>query len=378
MVWWIGARLVTTREQACDEHVVIATAAPIAYAEGIVGICRRYVEAPLMSVAGVGGANVRARVDAILANRIGRRLTAGGRVALVAMAALAVAAPVVTGAIEAAAFAAGQLNGPPALAAIDPESRFEVVSIKLSEPSAPLRLAMTPGRLDLSGAPLRVLVAMVLPVRRVFGWPDGIDADRYTITAKMPDGASVGATQVAIRNLLKDRFKLVTHEETRELPIFNLVLARRDGRLGPALKESPPECQAAAKEFFETIRRGTPAQAAPPAVTRCVSSQPGVGSLGLQGQSIASLVMLLPQFVDRPVIDRTGLSGLYDLTLKWTPEPAAGTTLLGLPPTPPPPPDPDAPDIFTALQEQLGLKLEAGRGPVEVIVIDRLEKPTLD
>ena len=85
---------------------------------------------------------------------------------------------------------------------------------------------------------------------------------------------------------------------------------------------------------------------------------------------------LLPQFVDRQVIDRTGLTGLYDLTLKWTPE--AIPSLLGLPPAPLPPADPDAPNIFTALQEQLGLKLEAGRGPVEVIVIDRLEKPTLD
>jgi uncharacterized protein (TIGR03435 family) len=86
---------------------------------------------------------------------------------------------------------------------------------------------------------------------------------------------------------------------------------------------------------------------------------------------------LLPQFVDRQVIDRTGLTGLYDFTLKWTPE-GIGTTLLGRPPTPQTPSDPDAPSIFTAVQEQLGLKLEAGRGPVEVVVIDHIEKPTFD
>jgi uncharacterized protein (TIGR03435 family) len=107
-------------------------------------------------------------------------------------------------------------------------------------------------------------------------------------------------------------------------------------------------------------------------------SEPGIGTLGLKGQAIGSFVTLLPQFVDRQVIDRTGLTGLYDLTLKWTPEPASGTTVLGLPPSSPPPADPDAPNIFTAVQEQLGLKLENGRGPVEVVVIDRLEKPTLD
>ena len=93
---------------------------------------------------------------------------------------------------------------------------------------------------------------------------------------------------------------------------------------------------------------------------------------------MGSLVNVLPQFVGRQVIDRTGLTGIYDFALKWMPEPAIGTSVLGLPQTPQPPADPDAPNIFTALQEQLGLKLEAGRGPVEVVVIDRLEKPTLD
>ena len=96
----------------------------------------------------------------------------------------------------------------------------------------------------------------------------------------------------------------------------------------------------------------------------------------MSGQALGSFVSLLPQFVDRQVIDRTGLTGIYDLTLKWTPE--AIPSALGLPQAPLPPPDPDAPNIFTVVQEQLGLKLEAGRGPVEVIVIDRLEKPTFD
>jgi uncharacterized protein (TIGR03435 family) len=376
MVWWIGARLVAEREQACDEHVVAETAEPIAYAEGIVTVCRRYVEAPLMSVAGVGGADLKTRIDSILANRIGVRLTLAKRTVLTMTSVVALAVPLVTGAIEAAAFAAGQLRDPLIGPAIDPESRFEVVSIRPSDPSAQLRLGMTPGRLDLVGAPVRVLVAMVLPVRRVFGWPDGIDNERYTISAKMPDGVSVGAQQVAIRNLLKDRFKLVTHTEMRELPVYNLVLARSDGRLGPALKESSAECQATAREYVEAARRGAPMQAPPAAVAQCVSSQPGIGALGFNGQPIGSLVTVLPQFVERQVIDRTGLTGLYDLTLKWTPE--AIPSLLGLPQAPLPPADPDAPSIFTALQEQLGLKLESGRGPVEVIVIDRLEKPTLD
>jgi uncharacterized protein (TIGR03435 family) len=376
LVWLIGARLVVTREQACDEHVVVETAAPIAYAEGIVGVCRRYVETPHMAVAGVGGADIKARIDAILANRIGRRLTLSKRLVLAAVAVLSLTVPIVTGAIEAAAFAAGQLSNPLIGSAIDPESRFEVVSIKLSDASAQLRLGMTPGRIDLVGAPVQVVAAMVLPLRRVFGWPDGIDTERYTISAKMPDGAPQAALQVAIRNLLKDRFKLVTHQETRELPIYNLVLARSDGRLGPALKESSAECQAAVREYGQAVRQGAPTQAPPAAVARCISSQPGIGMFSMNGTSLGALVNLLPQFVERQVIDRTGLTGIYDLTLKWTPE--AIPSLLGLPQPPLPPADPDVPNIFTAVQEQLGLKLEAGRGPVEVVVIDRLEKPTVD
>jgi uncharacterized protein (TIGR03435 family) len=352
------------------------TAEPIAYAEGIVSVCRRYLETPHMAVSGVGGANVKARIDAILANRTGQRLTLSKRLMLAALAVLSLTVPLVTGAIEAAAFAAGQLSNPLIGPAIDPESRFEVASIKLSDASAQLQVSMTPGRLDLTGVPVRMVVGLVLPLRRVFGWPDGIDAERYTITAKMPDGAPQAAQQVAIRNLLKDRFKLVTHQETRELPIYNLVLARSDGRLGPGLKESSAECQMVAREYFESVRRGAPTQAPPPIVARCVTSLPGPGTFSANGAPIGSLANWLPQFVDRQVIDRTGLTGIYDLTLKWTPE--AIPSLLGLPQAPLPPADPDVPNIFTALQEQLGLKLEAGGGPVEVVVIDRLEKPTLD
>ena len=330
-----------------------------------------------MTVAGVSGSDIKARIDAILSNRSGVRLTLPKRILLITAAVVSLVTPIITGAIEAAAFAAGQLSNPLIGSAIDPESRFEVVSIKLSDASAQLRLGMIPGRIDLVGVPVRVVAALVLPLRRVFGWPDGIDTERYTISAKMPDGAPQAAQQVAIRNLLKDRFKLVTHQETRELPVYNLVLARSDGRLGPALKKSSAECQAVMKAYVESVRQGAPTQAPPAAVARCTSSQPGMGAFTMNGMSMGALVNMLPQFVERQVIDRTGLTGIYDLTLKWTPE-AGIPSLLGLPPAPQPPADPDAPNIFTAVQEQLGLKFEAGRGPVEVIVIDRLEKPTLD
>jgi bla regulator protein blaR1 len=385
VVWWIGARLVATREQACDEHVVAETAEPIAYAEGIVSVCRRYVETPLMNVAGVGGADVKARINAILANRIGLRLTLSKRLVLATAASLSLVVPLVTGAIEAAAVAAGQLPGAPAGGPpIDPEMRFEVVSIKPFDASGGAlgRSNTTPGRYDFAGLPLRLLVGQGLraPQHRIVGWPEWIDTERYTVAAKIPDGAPQAALFVMVENLLKDRFKLVTHRETRELPVYNLVLANSNRRFGPAFKESSPQCLAELTELAEAARRGAPRPRTP---TACVTVQLGIGMVTITGFQMMALADFLTQSVDRRVIDRTGLTSYYDLTLKWTPEQSGSPAPFGLPAgvlpqAPRPPADPDAPSIFTAVQEQLGLKLEAGRGPVEVVVIDRLEKPTFD
>jgi uncharacterized protein (TIGR03435 family) len=309
LVWWIGARLVATREQACDEQVVAETAEPIAYAEGIVGVCRRYVETPHMAVSGVGGADVRARIDAILANRIGLRLTLSKRLVLATVAVLSLTVPLVAGAIEAAAFAAGQLpfataSGPP----IDPELRFEVVSIKPFDASsgAQPRGSTTPGRYDFAGLPLRLLVGQGLraTLDRIVGWPDWIDTERYTVAAKMPDPPPPAtAIFLMIENLLKDRFKLVTHRETRELPVYNLVLARSDRRLGPAFKESSPECQAELTALRDAARRGAPVPTTPPAAVDCVRVQLGLGTVTVTGTNDGA-ARQFPHAVRGPAGDR--------------------------------------------------------------------------
>jgi uncharacterized protein (TIGR03435 family) len=305
---------------------------------------------------------------------------------LATVAALSLVVPVVTGAIEAAAFAAGQLPGAPVGGPpIDPQMRFEVASIKPFDASggAQARSNTTPGRYDFAGLPLRLLVGQGLraPLDRIVGWPDWIDTERYTVSARIPDGASQAALFVMIENLLKDRFKLVTHREMRELPVYNLVLARSDRRFGPAFKESSAQCQAALRER-EAIRRAAPTPPTP-AAAGCESVKLGLGTIGRNGTPIGPLANFLTQIVGRPVIDRTGLTAFYDLTLKWALDQNGNPAPFGLPAgvlpsAPPPPADSDAPNIFTAVQEQLGLKLEAGRGPVEVVAIDRLEKPTLD
>ena len=389
LVWWIGARLVATREEACDEHVVSETAAPIPYAEGIVSVCRRYAEAPLMSVTGVGGADVKARIDAILSNRIGLRLTLWKRLALATAAVTAFVGPLAAGAINRATLSAEQSQGvTPGQPFVDPEARFEVASIKRFDTSSGTpRASMTPGRFDIAGASLSLLVgqALVTPVDRIFGLPDWAKTELYTVTAKAPDDPPPAALalNVMLANLLKDRANLATHRETRQLPVYDLVFARTDKRLGPGLKPASPECQAALTARLEAVQRGGPVP--PPLVgvnDACSSMRvnPG-GMVGFNGVPMSRIAQLLTQSVGRPVIDKTGLTGYFDFTLQWTPQPGSEMPIrpAGEPPAPPPPAaDPDGPNLFTAIQEQLGLRLESSRGSVEVVVIDRLEKPRLD
>jgi uncharacterized protein (TIGR03435 family) len=312
----------------------------------------------------------------MIVNRIGLSLTVPKPLVLATAVMLAVL-PIATGAIDAAQLPAARPTGPP----VDPEARFEVVSIKPFDPSATFRLSMTPNRYDVAGMPLRGLVsqALVTPPNRIIGLPEWVDKERYAITAKAPEGMPSTAIFTMIANLLKDRFNLTMHRETREMPVYNLVFARVDKRLGPGLKETSAECLAMISARLEAAQRG----GAPPADPNgCVSVRINPGVASFRGALAATIAGSLPPFVGRPVFDKTGLTGYYDFTLKWAPAPGSDTLPFGLPPggvpDAPPPADPDAPSIFTAVQEQLGLKLESARGPVDVIVIDRIEKPALD
>jgi bla regulator protein blaR1 len=181
-----------------------------------------------------------------------------------------------------------------------------------------------------------------------------------------------------IINLLKDRFNLTMHRDTREMPVYHLVFARVGKGFGPTLKETSADCRAAIVARLEAAQRA----GAPPADPNgCVSARINPGAVSFRGALPAVIAGSLTPFVGRPVIDKTGLTGYFDYTLKWTP--VAGSdlppgVLPGGAPDAPAPADPDAPNIFIALQEQLGLKPENARGPVDVIVIDRIEKPSLD
>jgi uncharacterized protein (TIGR03435 family) len=217
--------------------------------------------------------------------------------------------------------------------------------------------------------PLRFLILNALNIgfqsSRLFGGPEWIQSERFDVVAAVPEGAQSADISRMLRTLLEQRFHLVVRAERRELPIYELRLARADGKLGPRLAPSTLDCAA----LLAGRGNAAPLPPQPDGRPTCRVSAFGQHFRG-GGSSIAMLAGVLRQQVLRPVEDRTGLTGLFDFDLDdFSPE---GRD-LGAPSAAGGPPS-----IFTALQEQLGLKLESTRAPVEVFVIDKVERPTED
>lgn len=284
------------------------------------------------------------------------------------------------------------------------EPSFDVVSVKRNASSDGARMIRNaPGNLSAFNIPIRQLIQMAFQVQdfQIVGAPDWAATEGYDVEARFDPtapGAGVAPGQPPmlpmIRTLLRDRFGMVARTETREMPVLALRLARSDGRLGPQLKQSEVDCaaMAAARGRGPIDGRGGPPGRAggpldgrgappPPGTPFTLGERPqcggrgGFGQLLIGGMPIAQFARQLSQLTSSVVIDRTGLTGGYDIDVRFTPAPGQ------LPPGPPPPGvelpaiDPDGPSLFAALEEQLGLKLESERGPVEVVVIERLERP---
>ena len=263
---------------------------------------------------------------------------------------------------------------------------FEVASIKPNN-SGDGRVMMQnqPGRFIATNVTLRVLIRQAYQLQdfQISGGPGWLNSDRFDINAKLPDGvrdsgppapgSGPGPLQLMIRALLAERFKLAVHNETKDSPIYALILARSDGRLGPELKKSEANCDGAGPG------RGRGGPTPPPGPPQPGDRMPcgiriGPGNIAVGGSPLSQFANSLGMFAGRVVQDRTGLTGNYDFNLTWTPD--------QMPQRPPGAPDlpvdPNGPSLFTAVQEQLGLKLDSQRGPVELVVIDRAEKPVDD
>jgi uncharacterized protein (TIGR03435 family) len=257
---------------------------------------------------------------------------------------------------------AAQSPAPPSPGA----ATFDVVSIKrnLSE-TTQQSVNVTPSGVTFINFAVRPIVQLAYGVpqaSRLIGMPDWVN-DRYDVVART--GAPVSpATMIAMRPMLQamlvDRFKLSANLEHRELPAYALTLARSDGRLGPQLKRSTVTCAG----------RGAAPDAAPagnaPATVECGPRPGGPGRFIFVGSPISLFASVLALPLGRTVVDRTGLEGLYDLEVTYAPV-VAGAVAADLP---------DAPSLFTALREQLGLTLDPHTERVEVLVVEKIERPT--
>lgn len=263
---------------------------------------------------------------------------------------------------------------------------FEVVSIKKNAGAAVDGSAERPdGGFVFRNVSIPILIARAYPANvptplsQLSGLPDWakLRGDAYDIIAKSPLSRPATPEERAamVRALLAERFKLAVHLEKREQPVYDLVFARSDHRLGPNIKRSDPGCEEtlAAKraEILEAVSAGK----LPPRDGNVASCSPYLGRLsaGVGDITMHDLATnLSPQLaVQRPVIDKTGLTGSYRITLTFD----MRASVLGLETTP----NPAAPpSLFTALQDQLGLKLESNKIMRDTVVIDHIERPAED
>ena len=214
-------------------------------------------------------------------------------------------------------------------------SSFEVASVKPVDPPAGphvVSLIVNHERLKIEAAELRQIVGLAYAIQRVLvqGGRDWADSDQFDIVAKAESADTTrDEIRTMLQTLLAERFKLVVHRETKEVPAYTLVL----GKGGSKLKVSAPDRKTG--------------------MANAVSAS-GAHVTAFESTSLRALVNLLANTLGSPVVDKTGLSGLYDYTFEW----------------------PDAQSSLFASIDQLGLKLEAKKAPVEILVIDRAEKPS--
>jgi bla regulator protein blaR1 len=358
LVWWLETRLVDERERACDEAVLLAGNEPSVYAEGILTVCRFYTESPVVCASGVTGSNLKKRIETIMRNHSADPLIGWRKLLLATMAALAIVTPFAVGLLTSAAVSA-QIPEP-AVAGARPG--FDVATIRERGPDGPISITAFPGgRFEAINytIPSLILFAYKLQVFQLVGVPDWAHPVRYDILAK-------GEAPSSLPQLLADRFKLQMHKETRQLPMYELVLARKDGKLGPNLRLSSHHAECAA--WVEARQRGE----SPPQPKFCPGERKvAPGRLSGTSQFLSDLARnRLPFLVGRPVEDRTGLTGWFDYELTFMP------TGQGRDSLPPGVESSDAPSLLRALEEQLGLKLQPLEAPVDVLVVDHLERPT--
>jgi uncharacterized protein (TIGR03435 family) len=261
-----------------------------------------------------------------------------------------------------------------------PSLSFDVVSIRpFRTYSGMAGCKFMPGRFSCKNAAVKWVIVRAYNVMGplISGGPNWASSDPYDIEAKESDELSAALEKLPrdqrlekqmllVQSMLADRFHLKVHRETKELPVYALVVAKN----GPKLK-------AANIQSTALIVMGTDGR---PRATSCSIQGTSEGGNRYQGCTVATLADFLPLAVGRVVLDQTGLKGIYDFTLNYSDQNSAevssGPAGSGTASNGPPPPVESGPSVFTAVQEQLGLKLEPTKGPVDTIIIDHIERPS--
>ena len=345
LIWWIRERLVEERERACDEEVLRAVSEPEIYAQGILNVCRFYLASPLTSVSGVTGADLKLRIAGIVANRTADSLNLGRKILLASAAMLAIAGPIAVGIMYAPASRAQSK------AETAPRA-FEAASIKLTQGGR--TRSIEPGRITYLDTALGEYIMMAYGLRRYqIAGPDWIlNADRssrYDLVATTGRPVSADEIKRMIGPLLVERFHLAFHREARELPVFAMTVFKGGPKFKPAGDGDAP---------LPTIPDGT-------------------GGFSFKNWSMTNLADWLSALpaVGRPVIDRTGIGGRYSFNANLFELPKDATPVdmkmaMGRS---------DGNDIiFSTLPDQLGLKLESQKAPIEVIVVDHADKMPIE
>jgi uncharacterized protein (TIGR03435 family) len=230
------------------------------------------------------------------------------------------------------------------------------------------------GRFSATNISLTMLMGSAYRIRefQIVGGPNWIRDDRWDVQAKAEEGtvstspsasidpAAFSPQQLMLQSLIEERFQLKMHREMRELPVYDLVVTRGVSKLKKSEDQGPIQPQGANPQRGGSMPRG--------------GARLGRGAFDGNSILIGNLAAALSQELGRPVIDKTDLKGRYDVMLRWASEPVPDPVTVQHDPATPP--DPSGPSIFTSIQEQLGLKLESSKGPVEVLLIDSVQRPS--
>jgi uncharacterized protein (TIGR03435 family) len=348
-------------------------------------------------VAGVTGGDLKRRIEAIMSNRVAHRLNYAKKAILAAAAIAAVVAPIVIGITNTPAMRAQSSSSAPSAA----PPRFEVASVKAckEEPNTGnqrrAEYTISPGRAILQCLTLERIIYFAyagignlsnpllndhpLDTTHIRGGPGWIHSDKFTIEGKAerPSDRTVMMGPM-LRALLEERFQLKTHREVEDVPMYALTVAKGGLKIKPLAEggcTSPEAIRDLPREAITAVNQG-----AKPVCGNFGSTSNGVNrSWSLGGESLSNFANgTLSSVLDRPVLDKTGITGIFNIHLEFGLDESirAGVFGGGRPLSPPPPDIEKGPSIFTALEQQLGLKLDKTRGPHEFLVIDRVERPS--